>query len=50
MTLQVIMLSKSILRDTLKPRYSEPRYSEFRNIVNKTSSHFEDLLSILHLI
>ena len=31
---------------TLKPRYNEPGYSEFCD----TSSHFEDFLSILHLI
>ena len=34
---------------TLKPRYNEPRYSEFCDIVNKTNSHFENLLSILYL-
>ena len=34
---------------TLKPRYNEPLYneplytSEFRDIVNKPSAHFEDL-------
>ena len=26
---------------TLKPRYNEPRYSEFRYIVNKTQLPFE---------
>ena len=35
---------------TLKFWYNEPWYSEFCDIVKKPSSHFEDLLSILHLM
>ena len=38
----------SLQLDILKPRYNEPQYSEFLDIVNKPSSHFEDLLNIVH--
>ena len=48
--MDLLQVLPQILLYTLKPRYNEPRNSEFFDIVNKTQLPFEDLLSISYLM